>query len=71
MHGEVSVPVGRNIEKVRANGAVFGRNMQCLKRFSDDMGSCSNKVSILFSRVHVYISLEYLEKLLHKSCLLD
>ena len=35
---------------VRANGAVFGRNMQCLKRYSEEMASDCNK-RILFSRV--------------------
>ena len=58
MHGEVSLPVGRNIEKVRSNGAIFGRNMQCLKRFSEHMPSPSNKLSILFSRVQDYIFLK-------------
>ena len=68
MHGEVSLLVGRNIEKVKANGAVFGRNMQCLKRFSQHMASATNKLSILFSKENIYISLEYLETFLHESC---
>ena len=53
MHEKVSLPVGRNMEKVRANGAVFGRDMQCLKMYSEKIGSDCNKLSILFSRVKV------------------
>ena len=51
MREKVSLPVGRNIEKVRANGTVFGRDMQCLKMYSEEMASDCNKLSILFSRV--------------------
>jgi len=53
MREKVSLPVGRNMEKVRANGAVFGRDMQCLKMYSEKIGSDCNKLSILFSRVKV------------------
>ena len=41
------------MEKVRANGAVFGRDMQCLKMYSEKIGSDCNKLSMLFSRVKV------------------
>ena len=50
MREKVSLLVGRNMEKVRGNGVVFGRDMQCLKMYSEKIGSDCNKLSILKSK---------------------